>query len=151
MNSVQRIVTVNGITQLVDSFGIRNGLDMHYSGLPLIRTRMATKVASETRWFLLGSVVMMSLILFFSFAVSVRCAFTLVVIVGVVFSFGTMDLLGYKITLLNALTPTLVVVIGIPNCIYFMNKYHTAYRDTGDKHEALVVMIGPDGYRHVFL
>ena len=49
-----------------------------------------------------------------------------------------MDLFGYKITLLNALTPTLVVVIGIPNCIYFMNKYHTAYRDTGNKHEALV-------------
>jgi predicted RND superfamily exporter protein len=61
-----------------------------------------------------------------------------------------MDLLGYKITLLNALTPTLVVVIGIPNCIYFMNKYHTAYRDTGDKHEALVVMIGRMGVVTLF-
>jgi hypothetical protein len=68
-----------------------------------------------------------------------------VVVIGVVFSLGTMDLFGYKITLLNALTPTLVVVIGIPNCIYFMNKYHTAYRDTGDKHEALILMIGRMG------
>ena len=151
MNSAQRIVTVNGITRLVDSFGIRNGLDMHYSGLPLIRTRMAAKVASETRWFLLGSVVMMSLILFLFFrSFSTMLLSLAVVIVGVVFSFGTMDLLGYKITLLNALTPTLVVVIGVPNCIYFMNKYHTAYRDTGDKHEALVVMIGRMGIVTLF-
>jgi predicted RND superfamily exporter protein len=146
MNSARRIVTVEGITKLVDSFGQRNGLDMHYSGLPLIRTRMAVKVAGETRWFLLGSVVMMSLILLLFFRSTSTMFLSLaVVIVGVIFSFGTLDILGYKITLLNALTPTLVVVIGIPNCIYFMNKYHTAYRDTGDKHEALVTMIGRMG------
>ncbi|HXB08945.1 MAG TPA: MMPL family transporter, partial [Puia sp.] len=151
MNSAQRIVTVNGITQLVDSFGQRNGLDMHYSGLPLIRTRMAVKVASETKWFLLGSVVMLSLILLLFFrSLSTMFLSLAVVVIGVVFSFGTMDLLGYKITLLNALTPTLVVVIGIPNCIYFMNKYHTAYRDTGDKQEALIVMIGRMGVVTLF-
>ncbi|HWB94006.1 MAG TPA: MMPL family transporter, partial [Puia sp.] len=146
MNSAQRIVTVNGITGLVDSFGIRHGIDMHYSGLPLIRTRMAVKVATETRWFLLGSVCILALILLLFFrSLSAMLLSLAVVIIGVVFSFGTMDLLGYKITLLNALTPTLVVVIGIPNCIYFMNKYHTAYRDTGDKREALIVMIGRMG------
>jgi predicted RND superfamily exporter protein len=151
MNSAQRIVTVNGITGLVDGFGLRNGLDLHYSGLPLIRTRMAVKVASETRWFLLGSVLMLSLILLLFFrSVSTMLLSLAVVIIGVVFSFGTLDLLGYKITLLNALTPTLVVVIGIPNCIYFMNKYHTAYRETGDKHEALIMMIGRMGVVTLF-
>ena len=151
MNSAQRIVTVNGITGLVDSFGIRHGLEMHYSGLPLIRTRMAAKVASETKWFLLGSVCILALILLLFFrSVSTMLLSLAVVIIGVVFSFGTMDLLGYKITLLNALTPTLVVVIGIPNCIYFMNKYHTAYRDTGDKHKALIVMIGRMGIVTLF-
>lgn len=151
MNSAQRIVTVNGITHLVDSFGLSTGLDMHYSGLPLIRTRMAVKVATETRWFLLGSVLMLSLILLLFFrSVSTMLLSLAVVIIGVVFSFGTLDLLGYKITLLNALTPTLVVVIGIPNCIYFMNKYHTAYRDTGDKERALIVMIGRMGVVTLF-
>ena len=151
MNSARRIVTVTGITQLVDSFGLRNGLDLHYSGLPLIRTKMAAKVASETTWFLLGSVCVLSLILLLFFrSISTMLLSLAVVIIGVIFSLGTMDLLGYKITLLNALTPTLVVVIGIPNCIYFMNKYHTAYRDTGDKHEALVVMIGRMGVVTLF-
>jgi predicted RND superfamily exporter protein len=151
MNSASRIVTVNAITGLVDSFGARHDLDMHYSGLPLIRSRMAAKVASETKWFLLGSVCILALILLLFFrSISTMLLSLAVVIIGVVFSFGTMDLLGYKITLLNALTPTLVVVIGIPNCIYFMNKYHTAYRDTGDKHEALVVMIGRMGIVTLF-
>ena len=61
MNSAKRIETVGAITQLVDSFGVKNGMDMHYSGLPPIRTRIATKVATETTWFLLGSVCILSL------------------------------------------------------------------------------------------
>ena len=151
MNSAGRIATVNAITRVVDSFGIQHGVAMHTSGLPLIRTRMAMKVSKETTWFLLGSVLILSIILFLFFrSLSTVLLSLAVVIVGVIFSLGTMDLFGYKITLLNALTPTLVVVIGIPNCIYFMNKYHTAYRDTGDKHEALIVMIGRMGVVTLF-
>jgi uncharacterized protein len=151
INSARRITTVNAITATVDSFGLRNRLEMHYSGLPLIRTKMATKVATETTWFLLGSVVLSAIILLVFFrSISTMLLSLSVVIIGVVFSLGTMDWLGYKITLLNALTPSLVVVIGIPNCIYFLNKYHTAYRDTGDKHKALVVMIGRMGIVTLF-
>jgi uncharacterized protein len=146
MNSSGRIVTVGAITQAIDSFGRRTGLEMHVSGLPLIRTKMAVKISKETTWFLLGSVLILSVIMLFFFrSIGTMLLSLAVVIIGVVFSLGTMDLFGYKITLLNALTPTLVVVIGIPNCIYFMNKYHTAFRDTGDKHEALVTMIGRMG------
>jgi uncharacterized protein len=146
MNSAARIVTVKGITEAVDSFSRRHTLDMHYSGLPLIRAKMAVKVAHETTWFLLGSVLILSIIMLVFFrSISTMLLSLTVVVIGVIFSLGTMDLFGYKITLLNALTPTLVVVIGIPNCIYFMNKYHTAFKDTGDKHEALVAMIGRMG------
>ncbi len=142
MNTSGRIVTVGAITAAVDSFGQREGLVMHISGLPLIRTKMAVKVQHETTWFLLGSMLLMTIILYFFFRSFSTLLLSLgVVITGVLFSLGTMDLLGYKITLLNALTPTLVVVIGIPNCIYFLNKYHTAFNDTGDKHRALVEMI----------
>ena len=42
-------------------------------------------------------------------------------------SVGLTHLFGYKISLLTALIPSLVVVIGVPNCIYFLNKYHTNY------------------------
>jgi predicted RND superfamily exporter protein len=59
-------------------------------------------------------------------------------------------LFGYKITLLTALIPPLVVVIGVPNCIYFLNKYHTAYRETNNKNEALVTMVGRMGIVTLF-
>ena len=152
MNSAARIVTVRGITDAIDSFSRQHStLDLHYSGLPLIRAKMAVKVAHETTWFLLGSVLILSIIMLVFFrSLSTMLLSLTVVVIGVIFSLGTMDLFGYKITLLNALTPTLVVVIGIPNCIYFMNKYHTAFKDTGDKHEALVVMIGRMGIVTLF-
>jgi uncharacterized protein len=142
MNTSGRIVTVGAIAKAAEEFGKREDLTVHISGLPLIRTKMAVKIASETTWFLLGSVLLMTIILFFFFrSFSTLLLSLAVVIIGVVFSLGTMDLFGYKITLLNALTPTLVVVIGIPNCIYFLNKYHTAFNDTGDKKKALIEMI----------
>ncbi len=151
INSPRRIATVNAIIQHVKAFGTQYSLDMHLSGLPLIRTVMAQKVSRETTWFLLGSVVLSAIILFIFFRSIGTMLLSLgVVIVGVIFSLGTMDLLGYKITLLNALTPTLMVVIGIPNCIYFLNKYHTAYKDTGDKREALLTMIGRMGVVTLF-
>ncbi|HVW59248.1 MAG TPA: MMPL family transporter [Puia sp.] len=151
INSPRRVTTVSAIIQHVKAFGTQYGLDMHLSGLPLIRTVMAQKVSRETTWFLLGSVLLSAIILFIFFRSIGTMLLSLgVVIVGVIFSLGTMDLLGYKITLLNALTPTLMVVIGIPNCIYFLNKYHTAYKETGDKREALLTMIGRMGVVTLF-
>lgn len=74
----------------------------------------------------------------------------LVVGMGVIWSVGTLVLFGYKITLLTALIPPLVVVIGIPNCIYFLNKYHTAYREKLNKEEALITMVGRMGIVTLF-
>jgi len=73
-----------------------------------------------------------------------------VVLIGVVYSLATIHMLGFRITLLNALIPPLVVVIGIPNCIYFLNKYHTAFMKTGDKKKAIVEMIGKMGVVTLF-
>ena len=142
INSARRTATVNAISAAIDSFGKANGLEIHASGMPLIRTKMAERVARQSTWFLLSSIFLEALILLLFFrSFSTMLLSLAVVVIGVVFSLGTMDLFGYQITLLNALTPILVVVIGIPNCIYFLNKYHTAYNDTGDRHRALVEMI----------
>jgi predicted RND superfamily exporter protein len=73
-----------------------------------------------------------------------------VVAIGVVWSVGFLQLLGYKLSLLTALIPPLIIVIGIPNCIYFLNKYHTTYRDTGDKQESLVNMVSKMGIVTLF-
>lgn len=130
LNTKKRNIVVPELVQLAEDFGKNNSLEMHYSGLPLIRTNLATRVADEMKWFLFGSVVLSAVILLIFFrSLSATFLSLFVVVCGVVWSLGTMDLFGYKITLLNALIPPLIVVIGIPNCIYFLNKYHSAYRE----------------------
>ena len=69
---------------------------------------------------------------------------------GVVWSLGVLQLCGYKISLLTALIPPLVVVIGIPNCIYFINKYHTSYLQKQNKEQALVDMVSKMGVVTLF-
>lgn len=151
LNSPERTGIVKEITRLVQSFGDKHKIDVHLSGLPLIRTEMAERIQKEMKFFLVASVVLSALILLLFFrSFSATLLSLLVVIIGVVWSIGTLNLMGYKITLLTALIPPLVVVIGIPNCIYFLNKYHTAYRDTGDKRKAIVQMIGKMGIVTLF-
>ncbi len=158
LNSKKRNDVVAKIVEIGDAFGKKYTLDMHYSGLPLIRTNIATKVASEMQWFLLGSILLSAVLLLISFRSFSAMGLSLaVVIIGVLWSLGTMVLMGYKITLLNALIPPLVVVIGIPNCIYFLNKFHTAWNDTASisdpairKRTALTEMISRMGVVTLF-
>lgn len=151
MNSAGRTAVVKNIVNFGNAFGNAHRIEMRYSGLPLIRTNMATKVAFEMKWFLLGSVLLSALILLAFFrSLSNMGLSLLVVIIGVVFSLATMHVFGYKITLLNALIPPLIVVIGIPNCIYFLNKYHSSFRETGEKRRALFEMISKMGIVTLF-
>ena len=151
LNSKRRAGVVNQIVRTGNDFGSKHQIEMQYSGLPLIRTSMATRIEGEMRWFLAGSILLSAFILLLFFrSFSATLLSLAVVIIGVVWSLGTMHLLGYSITLLNALIPPLVVVIGIPNCIYFLNKYHTSYNDTGEKHAALIEMIRKMGIVTLF-
>ncbi|MEY3432765.1 MAG: hypothetical protein RL131_701 [Bacteroidota bacterium] len=151
LSSKAREKTIGSIEKIAESFAEKNKIDLHLSGLPLIRTNVAMRIADEMKWFLLGSLLLSALILFIFFRSFGTMLLSLsVVIIGVVYSIAAIQLLGYKITLLTALIPPLVVVIGIPNCIYFLNKYHTTILKTGNKETALVEMIGKMGVVTLF-
>lgn len=151
MNSKKRNGVVAAIRTLAESFGKNNNQEIYLSGLPLIRTEISTRIADEMKWFLFASVVLSALILLLFFRSFSAMLLSLgVVIIGVIWSMATIHLCGYKITLLTALIPPLIVVIGIPNCIYFLNKYHTSYNETGDRKEALVTMVGRMGIVTLF-
>lgn len=151
LGSKARETTIGEIEKEAAAFAEATKLDLHLSGLPLIRTNVALRIAQEMQWFLLGSVLLSALILFIFFrSMSTTLLSLTVVLIGVVYSLATIHMLGFRITLLNALIPPLVVVIGIPNCIYFLNKYHTAFMKTGDKKKAIVEMIGKMGVVTLF-
>ena len=149
--SKAREKTVAQITSLSDAFSKKHSLETHLSGLPLIRTVLAKRIADEMKWFLVLSVILSAVILLLFFRSVTSMLLSIAVVgIGVVWSLGTMVLMGYKITLLTALIPPLVVVIGIPNCIYFLNKFHVSYGETGDKAKALVKMVDRMGIVTLF-
>ncbi|HNL59818.1 MAG TPA: efflux RND transporter permease subunit [Chitinophagaceae bacterium] len=146
-----RISIVNNISKLADEFGKANNLTVYKSGLPHIRTQLTVKSVSEMRLFIIASIILSAIILLLFFRSLTAMWLSLgVVAIGVIWSFATIKLLGYQISILNALVPPLMVVIGIPNCIYFLNKYHTSYNETGDKKSALVTMVARMGVVTLF-
>jgi predicted RND superfamily exporter protein len=151
MNSKGREKVISTIEQEAAKFGKETSFNIKLSGLPLIRNNVAVRIAKEMQWFLIGSILLSALILFIFFrSLSTTFLSLGVVIVGVTFSLATIYLFGFRITLLTALIPPLVVVIGIPNCIYFINKYHTTFLKTGNKRKSLEEMIGKMGVVTLF-
>jgi len=151
MASRARIDMVKTIDEMADNFGKANQIDIHLSGLPHIRTVLSMRIVKEMRMFILASILLSALILLLFFrSLSAMWLSLMVVMFGVVWSFATIQMLGYKISILNALIPPLIIVIGIPNCIYFLNKFHTAYNETGDKKKSLVMMVDRMGVVTLF-
>ena len=151
MASKSRVDIVQRINELADQFGASNNLTVYHSGLPHIRTVLSIRILKEMKMFIAASIILSALILLIFFrSVSAMLMSLFVVAFGVIWSFGTIELMDYKISILNALIPPLIVVIGIPNCIYFLNKFHTAYNETGEKHSSLVMMVDRMGVVTLF-
>jgi len=151
INTGARTRIIRLLEEKLNAFSTKTNLSIHLSGLPYIRTIIADRIKKEMLWFLIGSLLLsaITLLLFFR-SIPATLMSLAVVAMGVIWSFGTMVLMGQKITLLTALIPPLVVVIGIPNCIYFLNKYHTAYKETNDRSSAIIQMVSKMGIVTLF-
>ena len=144
-NSEDRGDVMIRILELTDAYS-ENYMKLAYSGLPYIRTYIAKQVKSELVKFIFLAALVTALILFLFFR-SVRVVFfcLLVVGVGVIWSVGTIALLDFKLTSLSGLIPPLIIVIGIPNCVFLLNKYHSEYKNHGNRIKALVRVISKIG------
>ena len=122
----------------IDTFERETNIDLRVSGMPYIRTLNAQTIIGEISIFIGASLLVTSLLFFFFFR-SFRATLIsiIIVIIGVMWSFGFLGLLHYEITVLTALVPSLIIVIGIPNCIFLTNKYHQEYKIHGNKVKAL--------------
>ena len=115
--------------------------------MPYIRTAVARKIQNEMALFMILALIVTGIILFVFFRSVLPVVFSLaVVFVGVIWSVGLLVLFGYQISVLTGLIPPLLIVIGVPNCIMLLNKYHTEYKLHGNKILALsraIEKIGP--------
>ncbi len=138
LNSKRRLAIVAEVKDITDAFAKKHNLQMHYSGMPYIRTQLMQKVSHEMTLFLILAVAVMSIILWMFFRNFALVFFSiLIVAIGVLWSVGTLELFGYKITVLSGLIAPLIMVIGIPNCIFLINKYQSEYLSHGNKIKSL--------------
>lgn len=132
--SVRKDFVLNELQNLVNDFEADTGLNVRVSGMPYIRTMNAQNIIDEIGMFIFAALAVTSLIFFFFFR-SFRATFIslCVVIIGVMWAFGTLGLLRYEITVLTALIPPVIIVIGIPNCIFLINKYQQEVNKHGNQ------------------
>jgi predicted RND superfamily exporter protein len=142
LNSKGRITITREIEAEARAFGQKNGIEVHFSGMPFIRTNFISKVTAEMVKFMVLAFLVTIGILFLFFRSLRTAIFTaLLVMISVIWSVGIIVLLGYKITILLGLIPPLIIVIGIPNTIFLVNKYQEEFLKHGDKMRALSVAI----------
>lgn len=115
---------------------------MRYAGLPHLRVVIGKQIMKEMFLFVGLSILITSLLIYMFFR-SLRVVFicNIVVVIAVIWSMGSIGALGFHISILTALIPPLMIVIGIPNCIFLMTKYHQEIREHGNKIKALTRVI----------
>ena len=139
INAKERELFVNNeLLPKILVFETDTGFDIHVSGMPYIRTINAGTILSEIRMFVIVAALVTTLIFFFFFK-SYRATFIsmVVVVIGVMWAFGILGLFGFEITVLTALIPPIVIVIGVPNCIFLINKYQHEVKKHGNQARSL--------------
>lgn len=137
---------LDDLIPLIEEFEESQGIQVHTSGMPYIRTLNAKNIVDEIGIFVGAALFITSLIFFFFFR-SVRATLIALstVLIAVMWVFGTLGLLKYEITILTAIIPPLIIVIGIPNCIYLINKYQQEILAHGNQIKSLQRVIAKVG------
>jgi hydrophobe/amphiphile efflux-3 (HAE3) family protein len=138
LNNKSRIELVRDIETEVEAFSNKHKLEVHYSGMPYIRTKTMKMVQNELLLFTVLSMLIASVVLFIFFR-SFKAVLLpmLIVVISVIWLMGIMGIMGYEITILTGILPPLLIIIGVENCIFLLNKYHHEYREHGNKIKAL--------------
>ncbi|VAV85991.1 Exporter protein, RND family [hydrothermal vent metagenome] len=137
---------INILIPKIKAFEDAYNLDVHISGMPYVRTLNSQNIIDEIGTFIIAALFVTSLIFFFFFR-SFRATLIsmVIVIIGVMWTFGIIGILEYEITVLTALIPPLIIVIGIPNCIFLINKYQHEVKKHGNKAKSLQRVISKIG------
>ena len=138
LDSKHRVGLTNKIIKASRKYEDALGAELRFSGMPYIRSILAKIVESEMFLFILYAILVTAFIMFMFFrSFKVVMVAMIVVAVGSLWSIGFVAILGYKLSILTGLVPPLIIVIGVANCIFLLNKYHTEFRSHGNKIKGL--------------
>ncbi len=142
LDSKQRLVIFDEVQKLGAAFEAKYNTKLAYAGLPVLRATLFNILLKEVVLFLFLAILITALILWIIFRSWVSVLYPLI-IVGVIIAWalGIQGMLGYKMTMVTGIIPALITVVGIPNCVYFITKYHHEYAICRNKLEALTQMV----------
>ncbi len=144
--SVRRDFIFNVLNPAIEQFKKENNIDIRVSGMPYIRTMNAQNIIDEIGLFVVLALGVTALIFFFFFRSFRATAITLLVVsIGVIWAFGIIGLFRYEISVLMALIPPLIIVIGVPNAIFLINKYQQEVKKHGNQAKSLQRVISKIG------
>ena len=147
LNDKSRIVLVANIVKTATAYKQLSKVEIHYSGMPYIRTITMQKVKDELFLFIMMSIAIAAIIMYLFFkSMKVVISSLLIVAISIVWVLGTTVLFNFKITILTGVIPSLIVIIAIEICIYILNKYHWEYRSHGNKIRALIRVVQRIGF-----
>jgi predicted RND superfamily exporter protein len=147
VNNIERIEFINeDFIPLIEEFEKETNLDVKISGMPYIRTMNAQNIMDEIGKFVVIAIIVTIFIFFFFFRSFRATLITLsVVVTGVMWALGILGFLEFEITVLTALIPPLIIVIGVPNCIFLINKYQHEVKKHGNQARSLQRVISKIG------
>jgi predicted RND superfamily exporter protein len=145
-SAARKTFIIENLIPKIEKFERNTGIDLRVSGMPYIRTINAENMKGEIGLFI-GAALLITSLIFFLFFRSYRATFISIFILlfGVMWSFGTLGLFHYKITILTAIIPPLIIVIGITNCIFLINKYQQEIKLHNNQAKALQRVISKIG------
>jgi len=144
--AARKTFIIENLVPKIERFEKTTGIDLQVSGMAYIRTINAENMKGEIGLFI-GVALLITSLIFFLFFRSFRATFISICILlfGVMWSFGTLGLFHYKITILTAIIPPLIIVIGITNCIFLINKYQQEIKIHHNQAKALQRVISKIG------
>ena len=144
--AARKTFIVENLVPKIEKFEKETNIDLRVSGMPYIRTINAENMKGEIALFI-GAALFITSFIFFLFFRSFRATFIsiCILLLGVIWSFGTLGFFHYKITILTAIIPPLIIVIGICNCIFLINKYQQEIKLHSNQAKALQRVISKIG------
>ncbi len=137
-----RIKLIDDIVHECKVYETETSKPLRYSGLPYIRVTVGEMIKFEMFLFVALAILVTTLILLLLFRSFKIVAISLLVVgTAVIWCLGSISLFGYELTLLTGVVPPLLIIIGVPNCIYLINKYHHEFFHHGNRIKALYRVI----------
>ena len=143
VNTVKREEFINKVLlPRVNAFEKAHNIDIRISGMPYVRTKYSETIKAELGKFVILAIFVTSLIFYFFFRSLTATVISIcTVCIGVMWTLGIIGILEYELTVLTAVIPPLIIVIGMPNCIYLIKKYQHEVNTHGDKSLSLQKVI----------